>query len=176
MTEDQATRPATVTATATATATATLPDPSTLGPDHHRWLHQPETPSSSAQASDQFTPDSDWGGGDDDGATDEAGRLGRRGAGGYGLQGGSKSGREAATDYGSDDYGSGGGEGSGEGSGRRASASTVRSFELYTPDEERAVVRKLDRRLVLFMAMLYMLSFLDRTSMHFLSWLLTEQD
>ena len=38
------------------------------------------------------------------------------------------------------------------------------SFMLYTPDEERAVVKRLDRRLVLFMAFLYMLSFLDRSS------------
>ena len=34
----------------------------------------------------------------------------------------------------------------------------------YTSEEERAVVRKLDRRLVLFLALLYMLSFLDRSS------------
>lgn len=50
--------------------------------------------------------------------------------------------------------------------GRRASVSTVQSYQLYTPDEERAVVRKFDRRLVLFVALLYMLSFLDRSSMH----------
>ena len=37
-------------------------------------------------------------------------------------------------------------------------------FLLYTPEEERAVLRKLDTRLVLFMALLYMLSFLDRSS------------
>ena len=43
------------------------------------------------------------------------------------------------------------------------------SFMLYTPDEERVVVRRLDVRLVLFVALLYMLSFLDRSSMHFLS-------
>ncbi len=48
---------------------------------------------------------------------------------------------------------------------RRASVSTVQSYQLYTPDEERAVVRKFDRRLVLFVALLYMLSFLDRSSM-----------
>ena len=48
---------------------------------------------------------------------------------------------------------------------RRASMSTVQSYQLYTPDEERAVVRKFDRRLVLFVALLYMLSFLDRSSM-----------
>lgn len=49
--------------------------------------------------------------------------------------------------------------------GRRGSASTVQSYQLYTPDEEKAVVRKFDRRLVLFVALLYMLSFLDRSSM-----------
>lgn len=53
---------------------------------------------------------------------------------------------------------------------RRGSASTVQSYQLYTPDEERAVVRKFDRKLVLFVALLYMLSFLDRSSM------LTPQD
>jgi hypothetical protein len=50
---------------------------------------------------------------------------------------------------------------------RRGSASTVMSFQLYTPDEERAVVRKFDRKLVLFVALLYMLSFLDRSSSYF---------
>ena len=34
----------------------------------------------------------------------------------------------------------------------------------YTPEEERVVIRKLDRRFVLFLAFLYMLSFLDRSS------------
>jgi hypothetical protein len=48
--------------------------------------------------------------------------------------------------------------------GRRLSDSTVQSFQLYTPDEERAVLRKFDRRLVPFLALLYMLSFLDRSS------------
>lgn len=38
------------------------------------------------------------------------------------------------------------------------------SFLLFTSDEERAVIRKLDRHLVLFVAFLYMLSFLDRSS------------
>lgn len=47
---------------------------------------------------------------------------------------------------------------------RRASVSTVQSYQLYTPDEEQAVVRKFDKRLVLFVALLYMLSFLDRSS------------
>ncbi len=48
--------------------------------------------------------------------------------------------------------------------GRQGSSSTMQSFQLYTPDEERAVIRKFDRRLVLFVALLYMLSFLDRSS------------
>lgn len=34
----------------------------------------------------------------------------------------------------------------------------------YTTEEEQVIIRKLDRRLVLFMALLYMLSFLDRSS------------
>ncbi|KAL3955399.1 hypothetical protein ACCO45_010962 [Purpureocillium lilacinum] len=49
-------------------------------------------------------------------------------------------------------------------SARRPSASTVASFQLYTPDEERAVRRKFDRRLVLFVTLLFMLSFLDRSN------------
>jgi hypothetical protein len=48
---------------------------------------------------------------------------------------------------------------------RRGSMSTVQSYQLYTPDEERAIVRKFDRKLVIFVALLYMLSFLDRSSM-----------
>ena len=48
---------------------------------------------------------------------------------------------------------------------RRGSASTTQSYQLYTPDEEQRVVGKFDRRLVLFVALLYMLSFLDRSSM-----------
>lgn len=38
----------------------------------------------------------------------------------------------------------------------------------YTAEEERAVVHKFDRRLVLFVAFLYMLSFLDRSSLSYL--------
>jgi hypothetical protein len=37
-----------------------------------------------------------------------------------------------------------------------------RQSQRYTTDEEKAVKRKLDRNLVLFVAFLYMLSFLDR--------------
>ncbi|KAI1738746.1 major facilitator superfamily domain-containing protein [Xylaria scruposa] len=47
---------------------------------------------------------------------------------------------------------------------RRLSDSTVASFQLYTPDEEKAVLRKLDRRLVIFLAFCYMLSFVDRSN------------
>jgi hypothetical protein len=47
---------------------------------------------------------------------------------------------------------------------RRASIDSAQSYELYTPDEDRAVLKKLDRKLVAFMALLYMLSFLDRSS------------
>jgi hypothetical protein len=47
---------------------------------------------------------------------------------------------------------------------RRPSMDSVQSYELYTPDEDRAVLKKLDRRLVSFMALLYCLSFLDRSS------------
>ncbi|TGO90594.1 hypothetical protein BPOR_0058g00130 [Botrytis porri] len=51
-----------------------------------------------------------------------------------------------------------------ENSRRRGSFSTVQSYQLYTPDEERIVVRKFDRKLVVFVALLYMLSFLDRSN------------
>ena len=47
---------------------------------------------------------------------------------------------------------------------RRGSNATVETFMLYTPDEEQLVIRKFDRNLVLFVALLYMLSFLDRSS------------
>ncbi|RYP78594.1 hypothetical protein DL769_003155 [Monosporascus sp. CRB-8-3] len=53
---------------------------------------------------------------------------------------------------------------SGRGRRRKASDSTVASFQLYTPDEEKAVVRKFDRRLVLFLSLCYMLAFLDRSN------------
>ena len=36
----------------------------------------------------------------------------------------------------------------------------------YTAEEERTVVHQLDRKLVLFLAFLYMLSFLDRSSLY----------
>lgn len=47
---------------------------------------------------------------------------------------------------------------------RSRSPGSMASFQLYTPDEEQAVRRKFDRKLVLFVALLYMLSFVDRSS------------
>ena len=47
---------------------------------------------------------------------------------------------------------------------RRGSASTTQSFMLYTPDEEGTIINKFDCKLVLFVAFLYMLSFIDRSS------------
>ncbi|TWU78541.1 hypothetical protein ED733_002332 [Metarhizium rileyi] len=47
---------------------------------------------------------------------------------------------------------------------RMSTASTAASSQLYTPDEELAVRRKFDRKLVLFVALLFMLSFLDRSN------------
>lgn len=47
---------------------------------------------------------------------------------------------------------------------RRPSDGTVASFQLYTPDEEKVVIRKFDRRLVMFLGFCYMLSFVDRSS------------
>lgn len=46
----------------------------------------------------------------------------------------------------------------------KRTVSRQEDFELYTPDEERAVRHKLDFRLVGFVAVLYALSFLDRSS------------
>jgi MFS family permease len=46
----------------------------------------------------------------------------------------------------------------------RPRRTSIQSFELYTPDEERAVRRKLDTHLVIFVSVLYLLSFLDRSN------------
>jgi hypothetical protein len=37
-------------------------------------------------------------------------------------------------------------------------------YDLYSPGEDKKVLKKLDRRVVLFIAFLYLLSFLDRSS------------
>lgn len=39
-----------------------------------------------------------------------------------------------------------------------------RRYDLYSPEENKKVLKKLDRRVVLFIAFLYLLSFLDRSS------------
>ncbi|KAK8162048.1 major facilitator superfamily domain-containing protein [Phyllosticta citrichinensis] len=80
---------------------------------------------------------------DDDGDEEEKGFLGGRG--GSGADGARTGGLDAAVRAG-------------------ASGPPAEDFELFTPDEERRVRRKLDRRLVLFMGLLYLLSFLDRSN------------
>lgn len=163
-----------------ATRAATAANPSTLRPDQqsqHHWHPRSATPSSSsAQASDQLTPDTDS---DGYGAvSDGAGRRFRDGGDDaydhYDAAAEERSKQASGSEPGLDADATAGFKSDDEGddderarrSGRRGSSSSVGSFHLYTPDEERAVVRKLDRRLVLFMALLYMLSFLDRSSMH----------
>ena len=95
-------------------------------------------------------------------ADDDSDELGRQDA--YELQ-------DLRTRHGSnDDFGSGQSIGFSEDdvdyntSVRHESSSTTQSFVLYTPDEERVVRRKFDYKLVLLVAFLYMLSFLDRSS------------
>ncbi|KAI9893139.1 MAG: hypothetical protein M1814_000687 [Vezdaea aestivalis] len=47
---------------------------------------------------------------------------------------------------------------------RQWSTSTFRSTRQYTIEEERKVIKKLDRNVTLFLALLYLLSFLDRSN------------
>ncbi|ROW09392.1 hypothetical protein VMCG_02623 [Cytospora schulzeri] len=54
--------------------------------------------------------------------------------------------------------------GGSRGGGGGEDAEKTRDGFVYTAEEEQVVVRKLDRRLVLFVALLYMLSFLDRSN------------
>jgi hypothetical protein len=114
------------------------------------------SPNSSSTSNARLTPDSDSEDSDlDIGELGESFKLHPRG------QDAEKRGELGEEDE-DEDYGDGVGyRDSGH---RRASVSTVQSYQLYTPDEERAVVRKLDRT-SLFVALLYMLSFLDRSSM-----------
>ncbi|KAI1505386.1 major facilitator superfamily domain-containing protein [Biscogniauxia marginata] len=144
-------------------------------PRHH--LHRHPSPSDSSSA--RLTPDSD--------AVSDAGRgdfgLGFGDAEAYELEDrnarGSSESRaievaeeeekeeddDDGTEDGDGDYDDGGPErGGGEPRTRRTSESTIASFQLYTPDEEHAVVRKFDRRLVVFLAVCYMMSFLDRSN------------
>lgn len=119
--------------------------------------------SASGSPSQVRTPDEDSeddGDGDGGGGGEEGYKLRALSGNGEGV---SDEGREEGY---SDDGGlteKEGGEGERAKYARRRRVS-VQSFELYTPDEERVVVRKFDRRLVGFLAGLYMLSFLDRSS------------
>lgn len=69
-----------------------------------------------------------------------------------------------------DEHGLGSGDESEDKSGRALrSGSRPKAGPKYSPEEEREVVRLFDRRLVPFLALLYLLAFLDRSSMLFLS-------
>ncbi|RYO81057.1 hypothetical protein DL766_010370 [Monosporascus sp. MC13-8B] len=126
----------------------------------------PFSSDSSVPTSAHLTPDSDSdSGADTEGGEDRRGlppgdkgdlgvhHLGITGDGVYELQ------DMRGTAYQEEGHSSGGGGGR-----RRISGSTVASLQLYTPDEEKAVIRKFDRRLVLFLSLCYMLAFLDRSN------------
>lgn len=146
-------------------AASPSPSSSTTSAAHQR---TPPTPSSSASGDDAFVrdlelehpePDVDveWGSGSGGGASGDGIRLKTLGG----------------ARRGSDEYGNKEGEEEEEEEGEektflpRRRDADVQDYELFTPDEEQAVVKRLDRRLVLFMGLLYMLSFLDRSSMQF---------
>lgn len=67
--------------------------------------------------------------------------------------------REGAKLKHEEDAGAGAGAGASGGQWRRP-----HQRHLYTAEEEQSVVRKFDKKLVVFLAVLYMLSFLDRSS------------
>lgn len=117
----------------------------------------PLSPHSSSTSNARLTPDSDSHDSDLD--------IGDAGSESYELQ--SRSEREKGTNEhdedDEDDIDEEEGQYHDRGT-RRASVSTTRSYQLYTPDEEHVVVRKFDRKLVSFVTLLYMLSFLDRSS------------
>ncbi|RMY81546.1 hypothetical protein D0864_08267 [Hortaea werneckii] len=113
--------------------------------------------SSAHVGSNRYTPE---GGSDDDELEDleesegyELRRLNKSG---------SKRGSTAGDTTGDDDHDDA--EDEDEVPATRRRKASVASFELYTPDEEHRVRRKLDTHLVLFVAMLYMMSFLDRSN------------
>ncbi|KJX93229.1 MFS transporter like protein [Zymoseptoria brevis] len=130
---------------------------------------QPESriPSSQSSTSARFTPDFDSddeedGRGLEDVEDEEGYELNEIRHGQQGDEGDSLGGADEEEDEHSDD----GADVplAGQRRRRRRRTERVQSFELYTPDEEKRVRRKLDIRLVLFVAMLYMVSFLDRTN------------
>ena len=96
---------------------------------------------------------------DEDAAAAAAAPAGRKDSFGYGSCGSDKDDPDGGPDLAAAEA-----PASGTGSGR-ASASDPGDVQLYTLEEERAIVKKFDRKLVLFMALLYMLNFLDRSSM-----------
>ncbi|KAK2794312.1 hypothetical protein FQN52_008670 [Onygenales sp. PD_12] len=67
-------------------------------------------------------------------------------------------------DYDGDDSGMDRDEEAEEYTPQKETADSPHLSKSYTPDEERRVVKKFDKRLTLFMALLYMLAFLDRSS------------
>ena len=138
-----------------------------LGADNDKPSRAGNSPSQESSSSARFTPDSDS---EDD---DEVGHedLGHLEAGkGYEMRSLSKeSGRHAATgaedDADKEEDALLNEDEDASRSRRRRRRKSVQSFELYTPDEEKAVRQKLDTHLVLCVALLYMLSFLDRSNM-----------
>ena len=122
---------------------------------------EPARSPGSNESSTRMTPESDS---EDDHALDaleaedglELKELNKNGQSSSREQASEAADEDEDSDYGEEDTALGGTKGT-----RRSSAA---SFELYTPDEERRVRRKLDTRLVLFVALLYLLSFLDRSN------------
>jgi len=154
--------------------------PSVVASSHHRHLDPDSSdlasPSTSSGATAQLTPDKDpnspsssssddgetlWADDDVDGQHHiESGFVAS-----YELQNlGNHAGRKSARNLDEEEEGEGYVP-NGVAPQRRLSDSTAASFQLYTPDEEQAVVRKFDRKLVLFLSVCYMLSFIDRSSM-----------
>ncbi|KAK0621546.1 major facilitator superfamily domain-containing protein [Bombardia bombarda] len=143
-----------------------------------RWQDE-TTPSSSTQTSDMMTPDTDSEDDDEDDHVAVPGvlydhdmigpeeyEMSERRFSEKQQQHGDYESTDDMLNDGNDVAESSGGRRQRGRQGRRrgASFSTTASFQLYTPDEEKAVVRKFDRRLVIFVALLYMLSFLDRSN------------
>ena len=159
-------------------AASAHPSPATASSSHHHHLDSDSSdlasPSTLSGSTAQLTPDkgpnssssSDgdekdgdtlWADDDEDGQRDVDSGF----AASYELQDlSARAGRKSARGLDAE-----GGEGYAPSGRRRLSESTAASFQLYTPDEEQAVVRKFDRRLVLFLSICYMLSFIDRSSM-----------
>ncbi|KAK8118695.1 nicotinamide mononucleotide permease [Apiospora kogelbergensis] len=158
-------------------AASAHPSPATASSSHHHHLDSDSSdlasPSTLSGSTAQLTPDkgpnssssSDgdekdgdtlWADDDEDGQRDVDSGF----AASYELQDlSARAGRKSARGLDAE-----GGEGYAPSGRRRLSESTAASFQLYTPDEEQAVVRKFDRRLVLFLSICYMLSFIDRSN------------